>query len=620
MIFLFEEFPYASSFLQNVIGFDESKKQSECGFNTKKDSSEIKIEGVGYCFYNSQPVFVLPKVFVENETNAFGEKIDKDGKDIFGDIEKKDSINQDQRRFLASLSVWLYSAIDKYKKQGGGNTGVKTPVQKESRDFKENDRYATLLDIISNMELFYKKNQSLFVFIAKNKHCGNHKINWQRTVNKKTPFIQDDIPIYLNPVNKVKVFDLDDRLLVLYFSAMKYIQETFGYDMPQNEFYQPLRANEMERLLENEHGLRELHRIKYKYFDDRLLRLYNIMEAFFRWGARYKSKDKKVKEYLIVNSFNNVFEAMVDDLIGDQGKDIEALKNNKDGKIVDHLYKEKSLFASDSENDLIWCIGDSKYYKDAHDLDPKSIAKQYTYAKNILQYFFSGNYVERECLSERDNIAIHAGDVHKGVRYRDPLTEGYNVVPNFFIRGEIPEFKKEKEKEQYKEPYFRTETTGKNAKLIRKDSQDLWRNRNRHFTNRLFDRDTLFLQVYNINFMFVLKSYVSKNSVSCEKFKSEARALFREKFSDLLNEKYAFWRIKPIAGLAHDGMSAEQSFVDKYFRLLVGKIFKPYNFDGLILALEKQGDGDRIACLDYDILGKIQVDCDVNEMSLDIAQ
>lgn len=89
MIFLFEEFPYASSFLQNVIGFDESKKQSECGFNTKKDSSEIKIEGVGYCFYNSQPVFVLPKVFVENETNAFGEKIDKDGKDIFGDIEKK---------------------------------------------------------------------------------------------------------------------------------------------------------------------------------------------------------------------------------------------------------------------------------------------------------------------------------------------------------------------------------------------------------------------------------------------------------------------------------------------------------------------------------------------------
>ena len=152
-------------------------------------------------------------------------------------------------------------------------------------------------------------------------------------------------------VNKKKVVDLDDRLRVLYFSAMKFIQDEFGFEMPQSEFYVPLKRQEFARLLECERGLRELRRIKYKYFEDRLLKLYNIMEAFFRWGAKYTNKNVKAKEYLIANSFNNVFEAMIDSLISDQDEEVAKLKKNEDGKIIDHLYKEKSLiFANGSES------------------------------------------------------------------------------------------------------------------------------------------------------------------------------------------------------------------------------------------------------------------------------
>lgn len=611
MIFLFEEFRYHPDFLKDAIGVDFETSRSESGFNINAENNSVKIKGVGYCFCKGHPVFVLPKVFLNRESKAFGVPINIKGEDVFGGQGQAENevMKTVQRRFLSSLSFGLYSAIDKYNKSVKKNSGVRTPHQDESKKFEKNSRYATLIDIISSMELFFRKNQSLFVFVAKNKRVGNHRVNWARTVCRNIPFDQDETPVYINVINKAKVFDLDDRLLVLYFSAMKYIQDVFGYVMPQSDFYQPLKKSEMERLLDSERGVRELRKIKYKYFDDRLLKLYNIVEAFFRWGARYKSKDVKVNEYLIVNSFNNVFEAMVDSLIGDQGEEIVKLKNNEDGKIVDHLYKDKSLFATDSESNLIWYIGDSKYYKDSHDLDPKSIAKQYTYAKNIMQYFFSDDYVERESLNDMDNQHLHNGDVHRGVRYRDPVTEGYNIVPNFFIRGEIPEYRSE---HQYRDPYFRDEPDADSSNLIKSDLQDLWPLRNRQFRNRLFDRDTLFLQVYDINFMFVLKAYVSKQSAIRDNFKVETRNQFRDNFVGLLNQKYAFWKVVPKAELASAACSAEQNFVSKHFRVLLGKIFKPSNSRFLVLALEKsphyvEGANE---FFDKEILDCIQADCE----------
>lgn len=571
MIFLFEEHPYDSEFLKEAIGHSEGdlKYRSKSGFNTETTQDGVKINGVGYCFYNGQPVFVLPKVFLdENGQKAFGENINPKGEDCFGNQKEDRSISKEQRKFFSSISLWLYSAIDKYNKNSDSNkdNGVATPPQSESRNFKKNDRYATLLDIMSSMELFYKKNQSLFVFVAKNKHSGNHKINWQRTVNKKTPFIQDGVPIYMDPVKKAKVFDLDDRLLVLYFSAMRFIQDQFGYTMPQSEFYQPLRMNEMERLLENERGLRELKKIKYKYFEDRLLKLYNIMEAFFRWGACYKNKNNNAQEYLIANSFNNVFEAMIDELIGDP--EFADLKNNDDGKIIDHLYKEKSLMYASGESNKIWHIGDSKYYKHPEDIKGKSIYKQFTYAKNVMQNFFSSKYIEE---MSRD------ADAHRGVRYRDDLTDGYNITPNFFIRGDVPKFSNES---QYVSDYFQPRNEKielvKLAKYKDENGQEteeammnhLWSIRNRHFKNRLFDRDTLLLQIYDVNFLYVLNAYTSKRSTLREEFKHDARDKFRKNFILLLDKKFNFYKIIP------QGLDLN-AFVTHRFRRWIGKMYCP---------------------------------------------
>lgn len=98
----------------------------------------------------------------------------------------------------------------------------------------------------------------------------------------------------------------------------------------------------------------------------------------------------------------------------------------------------------------------------------QSVAKQYTYAKNIVQDFFSPDFVD-------GNDECYSSGVHQGVRYRDSVTGGYSVTPNFFIRGFVPEYKDDG---QYGDPYFSKK--GENTEPI-KPGEDMWDKRNRHF-------------------------------------------------------------------------------------------------------------------------------------------
>ena len=566
MIFLFEQFSYSLDYLKKVLPTDSVGRFK--GLPNGFVGRDCKLDGVGY-FYNKSAkksvdnaakniVFVLPKVFMDEAKTAFGKEVKPDE-----DFALKDA----PKDFLANLSMWVCSSIAQYRKANPSDKDIEAP---DARNFGTDNQAPTLIDVMNAMKLFYAENRNLFVFTAKNKHSGNNRIDWRRTVAHTQPFMQGDTPIYMELENKKKVFDLDDRLLVLFFSAMNYIEETFGFKMPKSEFYAPIRVNEFRRLL-GHRGLVELRRIKHKYFADRFLKLYNIVKAFFEWGGTFSANDFE-SEYLLTSKYNNVFEAMIDKLVGDElPKQMEYLKSQKDGKEVDHLYKDRQLIFAD-EDQKIWFIGDSKYYKDGKDIEGTSVYKQFTYARNIIQY------------NIKDLLSKGSGNTL--MRYRDELTEGYSVTPNFFIRGEIPDYK---EKSQFQEPYFREKPDPKNKDLIKKDDADLWEERNRHFTNRLFDRDTLLLQVYNVNFLYVLKAFTSKRSSLREEFKRTAREKFRKNFMTLLNEKYYFWALFP----QPQNVEKISKFVDGNFKKLVGRVFRPDDLSSyLILALEKNSVKD----------------------------
>jgi hypothetical protein len=592
MIFLFEQFAYSSEYLKKVLPTD--KEGRFAGLPNGFVQNDGKLDGVGYLYNKSAKknaekaadniVFVLPKVFMDDAKTAFGEEVNAD---------KDFAIDAAPKEFLSKLSLWVCSSIDLYHQQNPKARTVDVPEVFRFGSAKESP---TLINVMNAMKAFYAENQNLFVFTAKNKHSGNNRIDWRRTVAHTQPFMQNGAPIYMELENKKKVFDLDDRLLVLYFSAMNYIEETFGFKMPKSEFYAPIRVNEFRRLL-GHRGLVELRRIKHKYFADKFLKLFNIVKAFFEWGANFSANDFS-NEYMLTNKYNNVFESMIDKLVGDDlPHSMNYLKAQKDGKVIDHLYKDRQLIFADEEQ-KIWFVGDSKYYKDGNKIEGNSIYKQFTYAKNIIQYNISD-------LLEKDQDR----QKYQGLRYRDELTEGYSVTPNFFIRGFLPSSEKDslKKEEQFRESYFRTELTddqlianeadSSNYQLVddegnvigdaQKD-KSLWDLRNRHFKNRLFDRDTLLLQVYNVNFLYVLKAYTSKRSSLRDEFKGKARDMFRRNFLDLLNRKYYFWALY-LPDLENKEYPKNfEDFLDRNFRSLVGRVFQPVGTPlCLILALEQ---------------------------------
>jgi len=608
VILLFEEVSYTEDYLCNCLGKSFStQKEASCFCAKKLKDGRYHLQCVGY-FFNyeasekkNRSVFILPKVFCSKEgenVRAF-ETVIPDRSNF--EVTRVDGKPVASPRFLSELCFWLYSAINRYSKLPDCQSVV-CPKAPEAKSYGHGENFSTLVDVKNCMEKFFKDNPNLFTFIFKNKHSGNDKIDWHKTL-RKTPVLIGDpssgagmTPVYMEPVNKKKVFDLDDTLIVLYFSAMNYIEQTFGVPMPKSEFYKPLKVHEVDRLL-NGRGIRELRRIKHKYFADKFLKLYNIMEGFFVWGARFTAGGSRM-EYMLANKFNNVFETMIDSLISDQDQQIQDMKRLDDGKRIDHLYKEPGLIFADKKDgeNKIWHIGDSKYYKEENTEGTEAIAKQYTYAKNIIQHYF-----DNEFFGNKKN------SVHQGVVYRDELTEGYNVTPNFFIRGVLP-----------KGAMFRNLKDGFGRDD--EDSNRQWEHRNRHFDNRLFDRDTLLLQVYNVNFLFVLAAYASKNSSVQSFFREKARKYFRRNFIELLDCKYNFWALWPKSKwdgedsvfetmaknwdvLGEDSLP-RKAFVLKHGRQLAGQMFKSKDVHCLILALEKDHPNNSIS-------NTVKQDCDM---------
>ena len=259
------------------------------------------------------------------------------------------------------------------------------------------------------------------------------------------------------------------------------------------------------------------------------------------------------KEYLLVKNFYIVFEAIIDELIGDTPLPDGMDKKQEDGKIVDHLYTAKSLIENDHSN--TYYIGDSKYYKMGHELGKESVYKQYTYARNVIQWNL--------------DIFSDGREPESDVRLRDNVTEGYNIIPNFFISAKMDE----------------TFDYGNDG--IEKTDRSKNKHRKMHFENRLFDRDTLLLFHYDVNFLFVLSLYARDNASQKVKWKTKVRDKFRDEIRGWLQDDYDFYALKsvgnPLAG---------EEFINEHFKELQGKLFRPYaDRDIYTLALEKPKAG-----------------------------
>ncbi len=528
---------------------------------------------VGYCYSKAAKdvIFFLPKVVLTGERN------EENGDDtIFGaaphDIIdfSSDSIKEkfteegskEYKEFLSTLSIWIYRTISVYKETHNDNILESKEYQGESRGKKI--KHNTLLDVIIALRDFNKNNQDYFTFIAKNVHSGFNKIQWQKTITSTNPIFLKGQPVYTDPVNRKKMVNFDEELLIIFFSILNYIKEEHGFSFDMNINYQLISHDKIKRTyIGKNFGCRRLKQIKYKYFSDKALRIWDLCYAFF--DREYKiSINRQAEDFLLAKDFDHIFEVMIDTLIGgeDKNKLPKELTEQRDGKLVDHMFIGQGLIEqSDLPAELTYYIGDSKYYKrsknDTVVLGDKSIYKQYTYAKNVIQWNM--------------NLFLDDSDDGEQPQLRDALTEGYNPIPNFFISARIPN-----KKEGSKFLSF------DDAQLVEQANGVQF---NRQFENRLFDRDTLLLCHYDVNFLYIVSLYGRANKSKQATWRDYVRKNFRQKIQETFNKLYTFRTIQPRAG------KDCYQFLKENFSQLNGKLYRSKsNKNYLVLALMRGDD------------------------------
>ena len=547
MILLFEEYNYPQSLLNDVLeGFD--------GLCTPLKSGKAKVQYVGYFFSpeKQDSIFILPKVFVsynkQGEAKAFGKYQPEEI--VFIDANSKERESEEVKRLfedgnntiIFELSVWIYRAIMQFINRHG-ESGIVEDCIIQNPVEANGERSQTMLDIVLQLLDFHKKHHNLFTYISIVNSSGNNKIHWTKTISKTQPIIKDNKPYYIEFKNKNKVINFDEELIVLFYSTLRYLSDTFNFRVKSDVQYKLLSPHKISALLEDGRGLRLLKQIRRKYFSDELVKLWKLLYAFFEKAEAVKSR-RAHKDKLLVKNFNIVFEDMIDYLVGSKTGEIsDALKYQEDGKIVDHIYKHPSLI----DDDLIYYVGDSKYYSSGNNIGKNSIYKQFTYAKNIIQYNIDVLY----------HWGAHEKSTDTPLRYRDDVTEGYNITPNFFIRGSI-----NPDNISYNEWIKSTDTIF----------------HNKHFYNRLFDRDTMILKEYDINFLYVLSAYAV--NVESDNRTRRLRTMFRNDLIEAINDVYVFFKIKSKVG------SIEQ-VVAKHFYEFAGRMYISRGEDCAWIALEK---------------------------------
>ena len=585
MHIIFEEHSYRAEDVKNVL--------KDIGAMQDVDKN-VNITYVGY-FYSETVkdcVFILPKVLLKDEKDEEGKHIE-----VLADIEPRDNekgtkkyitpediispegqkkyLTEEYRKFIYEFAVWIYRALSVYRKKNSKSHAIYYKQLPQAGKGKRHQA-STFLDILLSLIRFNKENQDFFMFTIRNMHSGLNKINWTKTISKSQTFIQNDTPVYLNPVNKKRQINFDEELFIIFFSILNHINDKYGFRAPINFQYDLIGKNRFKHYL-NGYGQLRLRQIKYKYFSDRALQLWDLCYAFFE-SAHKLAVNTDQKEYLLAKKFENVFEAMIDDLIGDS--DIpRGLKEQYDGKRVDHMYRYDALIRNDKEqtDEEIYYIGDSKYYKSGHKLGKNSIYKQFTYARNVIQWnldlFLDRETAMRDMNEEEKADYLHdISDVsgYKKIQLRKNdsqfATEGYNVIPNFFISAFVYPDRRYVAAEN-----VRPSGDGRPHTHI-----------SYQFENRLFDRDTLILSHYDVNFLYVVYLYARNKQAEKSIWRKQVRDIFRDEIRQVLKDKFDFHVFAPKPQTYANG------FIRDNLKELLGKVYSPFdNPEIYTLALDK---------------------------------
>ena len=248
MILFFEGKDYKRTLLESVFGRDHAKVISRGNLRDEK----ALLDCVGY-YYDPvrQHVFILPKVFYKNG-KGFGFLELKDDAPITDspDLVQKMKDEGWAENILTDLPVYLYQAIEKYRKREIETIVTEKDTAQNVMSSKKGKTETSLMDVILSLRDFYDENQNLFILTYKQNHSGFNKVNWAKTIRTQQPVIQGQSVIYPYVVNHRKEINYDEELLVLFFSTLKYINSEYHFRFVVDQPYNLISEKEYRQLLE----------------------------------------------------------------------------------------------------------------------------------------------------------------------------------------------------------------------------------------------------------------------------------------------------------------------------------------------------------------------------------
>lgn len=573
MKILFEEYGYKTETIKDILGdfllskLDMERERQYLGYVGYFYSNTIKNKDGS----KGDLVFILPKVLLDEDGMIFGIEPEKVINLNFKDWKRNKDLLPDGKHsklqifnFIYGFVVWIYRSVNIYRQKLPRNgeeeidQGIMSSLQ-VGKGHKSNE--ATFVDILLALLDFQKTHKDFITYAIKLSHSGFNKTSWSRTVARTQAVVQDGSPIYLNPINKTKIVNYDEELLIIYYSILNHIHEEYGFPISNQPGYKLIKGAMFDGYLKSM-GKVKLHKIRYKYYSDTALYLWNLCYAFFDQSDSIRGSANK-RDYLLVNKFETVFEGMIDELIGDKNLP-KGLKNQDDSKRIDHLFTHDYLlenledYSNLSPHYEIYNIADSKYYRRDKDLRGHDVPKQFTYARNVIQWHMDLLHD----LLEDENLRTHP---YKEIPLFDSLTEGYNIIPNFFISAQVNENLNYDEQDLSPSRLGLKTNEGDGGKGNVHESYFFW--------ERLFDRNSYFTLHYDVNFLYVIKMYAKNKHYDKSRWKQEVRKKFRRGILDYLNSEYNFYQI-----LVPEYYLSE--FIESHYRRVAGKVFSFENSQG----------------------------------------
>src|SRR5699024_9956644 len=110
---------------------------------------------------------------------------------------------------------------------------------------------------------------------------------------------------YVSIRNKKKTINTEEELLTYFFSILENFNQDHNLNLRIDKSFNIIKGNSFKNLQGN--GLSKLRKIKYRYFNDTLKRMYALCEIYFSQTDKSSSKRKR-EDFLSVNNYNLVFE------------------------------------------------------------------------------------------------------------------------------------------------------------------------------------------------------------------------------------------------------------------------------------------------------------------------